>query len=97
MIIGSVNVYNCDGAECSATRVVPVEMEEQFEQEWHSGLAHHFCPSCKNRVDNAAAILADEIRLQKLRASKIDRLACGCIVSHCTRHASVLQEVKHAA
>lgn len=66
MILGSTTVYKCDGADCETTRVVPIEIEAEFEQEWHVGLTSHFCGTCKSKFENAAAILRDELAIEKL-------------------------------
>lgn len=66
MIIGSVSVYKCDGLNCEAIKVVPVEQELEFEKLWHSGMTSHFCPDCKAKFENAAAVLKDENAMAKL-------------------------------
>lgn len=75
MIIGSLNIYRCDGAGCETHRVVPVEREAEFEAEWHSGLGHQFCPACKNKIQNQAAIAADDRAAERLRTEVMKHAA----------------------
>jgi len=60
MILGTTTVYQCDGNGCETTKVVPVELEPQFSLDWHNGLTHQFCATCKNHFRNQAAIVNDE-------------------------------------
>lgn len=75
MILGTITIFQCDGAGCETTKVVPVELEPQFEAEWHAGLTRHFCPTCRNHVRNQAAIVDDDNAADRFRQEVLNRAA----------------------
>lgn len=77
MIIGVITVYQCDGLDCKANKVVTDENEGRFATDWFAGLDQHFCHECRGRVANAAAIADQERRLREIEESVRRRVTSG--------------------
>jgi len=77
MITGSITIYRCDGVQCDEQTIVPDELEGQFVKEWFAGLDKHFCPSCRGRMVNQAAVLDQETRLRAIEQTVRGQIQTG--------------------
>ena len=65
-VIGAVIVYRCDGNGCDAVKCVNTEDGfTDFLASWFAGESHNFCPACRGKIGNQAAIAAEESAWQK--------------------------------
>ncbi len=68
MIIGLMTVFKCDGSGCAVYNTVVSDRDEEivrFEQTWFVGIDHHFCPACRGKVENQAAMASDEKEIRE--------------------------------
>jgi len=67
VIIGVITVYKCDG--CDYHKVVNDDTEAEFVKSWFAGLDKHFCPACRGKIANQAAVADQERRLRDIELS----------------------------
>lgn len=68
MIIGLITVFKCDGEGCEVHKTVVSDRGDEidhFEQTWFVGIEHHFCPACRGKVGNQAAMASDEKEIRE--------------------------------
>lgn len=58
-LVGIITVRKCD--ECKTTIVIKNEADQtEFNDRWHAGYNHDFCPSCRDTVKVQARIMDNE-------------------------------------
>jgi len=84
-VIGVITVYKCD--DCGKIKVVSNETDEAvFSAEWFTALTKEFCPDCKGKVSNQAAILAEEKRRDAFKALFVTTSSAQKEANHAVAH-----------